>query len=85
MKQCKKCGENKPVNQFYFRKDTNRPRNECKTCCNTKNIIWVKGNLDKRKQHSTTYYRNNTEKVKNSNERWRKANPEKVTQQSATY
>ena len=31
-KICIKCGIEKPLNEFYFRKDTQCYRNECKSC-----------------------------------------------------
>lgn len=35
-KTCRECGVEKSVDDFYFRKDTGRRRNECKTCCITR-------------------------------------------------
>lgn len=32
MKTCYKCNQSKPLSDFYYRKDTNSHRNECKTC-----------------------------------------------------
>ena len=32
MKTCYKCNQIKPLSEFYYRKDTNSHRNECKTC-----------------------------------------------------
>lgn len=32
MKTCTKCGITKPETDFYFRKDNNKYRNECKDC-----------------------------------------------------
>jgi len=32
MKNCRICRTEKPVSDFYFRKDTNSQRAECKTC-----------------------------------------------------
>lgn len=31
-KRCKKCNTEKAISEFYFRKDTNKHRNECKAC-----------------------------------------------------
>ena len=35
-KQCKKCGQIKDINEFAYRKDTNKYRNECKECTNSR-------------------------------------------------
>jgi len=32
-KCCSKCSLTKPISEFYFRRDTNKYRNECKLCC----------------------------------------------------
>lgn len=32
MKTCNKCKKRKSLNEFYFRKDTNKHRSECKEC-----------------------------------------------------
>lgn len=31
-KACRKCGANKPLKDFYFRKDSGNSRSECKEC-----------------------------------------------------
>lgn len=33
-KTCSKCNTNKPTDQFYWDKTTNRFRSDCKSCCN---------------------------------------------------
>lgn len=30
--KCSSCLEEKQQSEFYFRKDSNKPRNECKEC-----------------------------------------------------
>jgi len=37
-KQCKTCKQEKPLNCFYIRKETQKHLNECKECRNKKNI-----------------------------------------------
>ena len=35
-KKCSKCGEVKELSEFYFRKDSQEYRNECKKCIKKK-------------------------------------------------
>ena len=32
MKQCASCGVEKPLSEFYFRRDSQKHRNDCKSC-----------------------------------------------------
>jgi len=40
-KQCTKCKRVKSINEFYFRKDNKKYRNECKEC------LWALENIKK--------------------------------------
>ena len=35
-KICSKCGENKPINEFYYKKDKGSYHNQCKACMREK-------------------------------------------------
>ena len=41
-KVCNKCGIEKPIEDFQFRKDTNSYRHACKECVNKKKIKTTK-------------------------------------------
>lgn len=72
-KICKICGEEKEINEFYFRKDSNKYRNECKRCA-----------LKLQKE----FYENNEEKLKHKKEyfkNWRENNKEKKSQTDKEY
>jgi hypothetical protein len=60
IKRCSKCGEVKPINEFYYRKDTNKYRNNCKECQDLANKKW---------------HKNNPEYSKEQSNKWRKENP----------
>lgn len=47
-KECKLCRTGKPLNEYYYRKDTNTYRNECKECMIERNRVRSLGvtNLD---------------------------------------
>ena len=50
MKKCSKCGEPKPLDQFY-RKTASKSgvRSECKFCTNIRSTQWGKNNLERKK------------------------------------
>ena len=57
-KQCKKCEEWKSIDDFSFRKDTNKFRNVCNTCRLTQIQQWqkdnrIKVNINQRKYNET--------------------------------
>jgi len=69
-KKCTKCGEVKTLDEFYFRKDSNKYRNECKKCHYEVGKLWAK---------------NNTEKTSKSAMKWQKLNPDKVKKYTIKY
>ena len=62
-KICTKCGIEKPLSEFYFRKDNNKYRNECKKC---NNII------------SHNYNNKNRVKIIKNKKRYKKLFPWKI-------
>jgi len=60
-KTCIKCGETKPLTEFYrHKKSKDGLRGECKTCCAA---------------YARAYYANNRDAARDANRRWRKRNP----------
>ena len=57
-KICSKCGRNKLINEFHFRKDNNKYRNECKACRCKAYKIWKKGNREKQREYHKRYMKN---------------------------
>jgi|LakMenEpi03Aug12_release.lakeMendotaPanAssembly.Ray.scaffolds.fasta_scaffold167378_1 hypothetical protein len=71
VKVCVKCGEEKPVDGFYLRKDCNRYRNECINChLNQKKIYHIENSEHRRKYTST--YRKRKPEIR---EKWVERNP----------
>lgn len=56
-KVCSKCGNWTPLDQFSFRKDSNKYRNECLLCQNKRVRKWKNSN----KERCKTYYTNSKE------------------------
>jgi hypothetical protein len=78
MKVCNKCKIEKEFNEFHFRKDNNKYRNDCKICINTNSLKNYFKNIDARKQKSKEYYLINSEKIKNKVKQYSLNNKEKI-------
>ena len=84
-KICTKCGEEKNLSEFSFRKDNNKFRNECKKCrslieCNNR-----KENIELYKKRSKVYYINNKEKILKSVKQYYEKNKEKIKEKGKRY
>lgn len=55
MKTCTNCKIDKPVTEYYFRKDTNTYRNACKMCVVSRTNKYYKDNIDKVKIQRKEY------------------------------
>lgn len=77
-KICIKCKEEKPETKgyFYFRKDNNKFRNECKECFDEKNLNYYFKNKDK-------FEFKETRKISNKN--WRNNNLERAKQNNINF
>lgn len=60
-KVCKKCGEEKPLQQF--RKNREWYENICKLCDHSRSIEWQKSNPDKHRQNKKNYYARNRDNI----------------------
>ena len=75
MKQCSKCGEQKPLSDFHKKKaNKDGLQNACKSCRVFENNNQYIKNKPKRLLWQKDYYENNTESVKNRGKDWRKTN-----------
>ena len=54
---CSKCGESKRLEDYPYRKETNKHRPYCKECKNKENREWYQkgSNAEKAKAHSRKY------------------------------
>ncbi|MDA3814936.1 MAG: hypothetical protein PF549_01050 [Patescibacteria group bacterium] len=79
MKKCYKCGELKPLTEFYKdRKSKDGLSYKCKKCDYKQTFNWRKNNPEKVKENKRKWRKNNHEKVIESSRRWRENNPEKA-------
>jgi len=74
---CNKCGVKKPLSEFYFRKDRNIYRKDCKDCLRSRNKRYRKNNPEKNRAYSKAWRKANPEKQRAKCKAWRQANPEK--------
>ena len=67
-KKCKACKQIKNINHFYVRSDNGKLHNKCKMCEKTiyKNARkkWLEQNIQKCREYSKKYYKNNKQKIK---------------------
>lgn len=83
-KTCTKCGETKPIIEFYKNrtcKDGHSPW--CKACDKEKGRKWQKANPEKVNKKNRKWQKANREKVNEAAKKWRKANPEKINRKKA--
>jgi 5-methylcytosine-specific restriction endonuclease McrA len=89
-KRCGRCGETKPLAEFYFRKDRGKHRGTCKSCMaddrtpewrarNRDNARrWRQENADRRR----AYLEANRERQREYERRWREENRERLREQA---
>jgi len=84
MKKCKKCGNEKKLEEFPKLKSSKDGHNtQCRECKNKASREWVKKNPEKRKASlakydKKAYWERNRDHEIERNKQWKKDNPEKV-------
>jgi len=63
-KNCSKCKKTKSILEFWFRKDQNNYRANCKECCSKLRKKYYKKNIEKLKKYWKEYRLKNLEEVK---------------------
>lgn len=76
-KICSKCKILKSIDEFYFRKDNNKYRNDCKICFYERNKQWKKKNRDKLNAHLRQKRKENPEHYNAIGKKYRDKNPKK--------
>lgn len=75
---CSKCNEDKELHEFYFRKDNNNYRKDCKTC-------FLKNRTPVKVVYSKEKYLKNRQRRMESTTKWRKKNPQKESEIKKRY
>ena len=75
MKQCTKCGETKPRNEFYKNKYAKEGlTSQCKKCKNVGNQKYLEANRERARVRAEKWRRANPDRVKAANKKWRESN-----------
>lgn len=72
---CRTCGTNKPLSEYYFRKDNQKYRTECKDCWGKKTAAWAKNNIERSREIKMDWQRRNPGNLKKRKAAYRKRNP----------
>lgn len=84
-KFCIKCGLEKCLNDFYFRKDNNKHQNTCKECNSILSKLYIEKNKEKIRIRRKKYFQDNKEKFREKKRKYRKENPEKYKESTRKY
>lgn len=75
MKNCSKCSVDKPLFDFFNRKDTvDKKQSWCKQCDKERSVSYLSNNKEKVKQRKSKYYQDNSDSIKQYVSKWRKDN-----------
>jgi hypothetical protein len=85
IKVCMKCNVEKPLDEFYFRKDTNRFNSRCNECIKNYHQEYYDKHKEKIKNRASLYYNENLEKVLEQTKIYRDNNVEKIKQRKVDY
>jgi len=83
--KCEKCQIDKDLSEFYFRKDSNNYRANCKECVKQLRKIYRTENYDKVIESKKEYYYNNQEKCCERSRDWYENNKEIKNQKHTVY
>lgn len=72
-KTCSKCGETKPLSDYYLSRGT--PRSTCKACHKAAKDAWEAANPGRHSDTSKKWRAANRERYRQSQEDWRARNP----------
>jgi len=75
MQTCKTCGQDKPLAEFYVRKETGKHRTQCKACHRLKTDEWAADNREKRRSIALKYAKANYPKIRANKARYRAEDP----------
>ena len=74
---CTKCGLEKPLSEYSFRKELQKHRRDCKDCVCNRSKIYYRANPEKVKARQKAWVKANPEKVKDRQKKWAEKNAEK--------
>lgn len=75
MKTCKTCGIEKPLDDFHIRKESGKPRTECKACWRIKTNAWSAANIQKRRAIALKWAKSNYDYIRSKKAEYRAKDP----------
>lgn len=84
-KICKICGEEKTLDNYYFRKDSNKYSNKCKLCHNKICKTYRENNIEKCKELSKKYRENHRDEILLKKAEYREKNREQLKEKAKQY
>ena len=84
-KTCSKCKVEKTIDNFYFIKNSNNYRNQCKLCVSDRKKQYYAYNKEKVCAKAAEYKQNNKKNVVASQAEYRQHNKEKIAARNAEY
>lgn len=86
VKTCNKCGDTKPLSEFYKSKQNKDGHHVvCKVCDKELSAAWYKANRERKNEANAAWYKANRERHKELIAAWRKANKERHKEASAAW
>lgn len=85
IKVCTKCNVEKPLDEFYYRKDTNRFNRRCKECDKNYHQKYYDKHKETIKNRASLYFNENLEKVLEQSKIYRDSNVEIIKKRKADY
>ena len=83
MKTCTKCGEAKPLAEYYARQG--KPLAQCKSCMRASCKSWYSKNREHQIAKASAWQSSNIGRVLEKNRAWRQVNPDKAKEAQAKY
>lgn len=84
-KRCKKCEQTKILKSFYFRNDTKKYRDVCKTCHNKNNRTLYEKNSEIKIKYQKNYYNKNIKKICQYKKEYNRTHKKKIKEYNAKY
>ena len=85
LKICITCNVEKPYNEFYFRKDSGKYRNECKSCVKKRSKIHKINNPQVHKEYAKKYRETHKKEEILRHKKYRENNREKISKYRKNY
>lgn len=77
-KKCSKCGEIKPLDCYYVRRESGNLRNECKECIAKKAATWKAENRERAAANNRASYHRDIDRTHAVSKAWKSNNKDKV-------